>query len=280
MHRLLLLLILPALLLAGCGKSPKSIADLKEGNAADSMMYFFGEMQAHNYWTDAQSDTILRSEEARKAFMEGFRTAIGLDEDDAAYNKGLQLGLRLGVRLREFESRYGIEFPEDVLADALENSLRNDSSFKIAEAQKGFYLIKDRLELAAATKEIEKSKKNLAKEGKKMGFKMLNDTLYALDITQGTPGPKFRGEDKVAVEVIASTLDGQEIVTRQFPDSVVVGEGRFPEIVRQAILTMNNGQTRKFMTTARTLFGKRYAVYKLPYDQPVMFTVKAERKAP
>ena len=279
MHRSLLILLFGGLImLTGCKNSPKSMADLKDGSPADSMMYYFGQMQANNYFQDAETDTLLRSEEAREEFMKGFRKALDLDHDNAAYNKGLELGLRLAVRLREFEDRYGVKFPEDVMAASLENALKsyNDPNFNIASAQKGFYKFKDSFELKAAHRDVKAAQGNLSKDAKARGFKMVSDTLYAKDVTPGS-GQVFKMGDRVAVEVLVTTLDGEEVVTRQFPDSITLGEGRVPDIVRVGILTMKPGQTRQFMTTPRTLLGKRYQVYKLPPEQPVIFTVKANQ---
>lgn len=276
MHKKFLIFILPALLFVGCKKSPHSLADLKDGTPADSMMYYFGQMQADNYWQDAETDTTLRSEEARSEFIKGFRAALDMESSDKAYNKGLELGLRLAIRLREFEHRYGVKFPESVLAASLENALKDDNREKVAVAQQGFYRLKDRFELKAAKKDVEGAKGKLATASQKQGFKMLSDTLFFKDVAPGEAGPKFKDGDRVAVEVTASKLNGEEIVARQFPDSITLGkEARVPGIVMMGIQTMTNGQTRSFMTTPRTLFGKRYAVYNLPADEPVIFTVKA-----
>lgn len=266
-------------MLAACGgKNPKSIDDLEGGTPADSMMYYLGQMQAATFWQDAESDTLLRSQEAREQFIKGFREALKLEDADpqSPYNKGLQLGLRLAIRLREFEKRYGVSFPESVIASSLEAAIECDScNMNLAEAQKGFYLIKDRFELKTSQREIADAKVKLSEKSKKQGFAIVSDTLYAKDITPSTGGAKLKDGDRVAVEVTASTLDGKEIVARQFPESITIGEGRVPRIVCLGMHTMTSGQTRTFMTTPRTLFGKRYALYHLPHDEPVIFTVKA-----
>lgn len=284
MHKRLLLLLLPAIALVGCGKkdvsSIKEISDLSQLSEyenvtpADSMMFYFGQMQAANYWQDAETDTLLRSQEERNQFMEGFRAAMKMDSDDSAYNKGLQLGLRLSLRLREFSARYHTDFSEEVLIASLAHFLNADEREGLQSAQQGFYNIKDRLEMQAADRDVESAKGNLVTKANEMGFTMLSDTLYSLEITPGF-GPLFKMGDRLAVEVTACTLDGNEIVARQFPDSVTIGEGRVPAVVRAAILTMNNGSTYQFMTTPRTLFGKRYTNYHLSPNEPVIFTVKA-----
>lgn len=281
MHRRLLFSFLGvALLLAGCNKPPKSIADLKNATEADSMMYYFGEMQAANYWMDAETDTLLRTKEAREAFIRGFRDAMELDEDDSAYNKGLQLGIRLALRLREFNKRYDIKLSEKVLAASLEAHLESDTCVNIAEAQQGFYNIKDRYEFATAGKELTSAKKSLEIESRDKGFTEINDTLYAKDVTPRGSQPAFKFGDRLAVEITVSTVDGKEITTRQFPDSITLGEGRVPKVVQLGILSMSDGQTRQFMTTPRTLFGRRFANYNLLYNEPVIFTIKASLAQP
>ena len=264
-------------MLIGCGNKPKDISEIKDATPADSMMYYFGEMQANAFWQDAQTDTLLRSEEAREAFLKGCEEAIRLDKDNEAYNKGLQLGVRLALRLREFEERYGVEFPKEVLIASLQNGLKSDSGINISDAQKNFYKYKGQFEQKASKKEIEDAKVLLAKEGAARDFQMLNDTLYAKDIVPGEKGPNLKEGDRVSIEVTVSTLEGKEVVARQFPDSITIGEGRAPEVVRNALYTMTSGQTRQFMTTPRTLFGRRYAIYNLPHEEPVIFTVKADK---
>ncbi|MCH5214454.1 MAG: FKBP-type peptidyl-prolyl cis-trans isomerase [Muribaculaceae bacterium] len=274
------LLLLPVMLLCSCGgKSPKSLEELKEGTPADSMMFYFGQIQANNYFMDMETDTMLRSPEARAQFMEGLRKAMELEKDfdHVAYNKGLKEGVRLAIRLREFESRYGCEFPESVLLSSIETALKSDTGVNVAEAQKGFYKIKDRFELQAGEKELEQSRKLLAKEAPGRGFEMVSDTLYAKDVTPGNGGVRFKDGDRVAAEVTATTLDGKEIETRQFPDSITIGAGRVKRVVCLAMHTMTDGQTRSFMTTPRTLFGKEYKGLYLTADEPVIFTVKVTR---
>lgn len=291
MHKISLLLLAVAIMVVGCSKDSdkkkfefeeiSNLGEIKEKKQqvlpSDTMMYYFGAMQASNYFQDAESDTIFKTDKAKEEFMKGFRTAVVMDGDDSAYNQGLQLGLRLGLRLREFEERYGMDFSEDILAASLQYYLNHPDSLNILEAQKAFYNVKDRLEVKAAQKDVAGAKANLSKFSKEMGFSMVSDTLYAKDITPKGAGPLFKDGDKVAVDVTAYTLDGEEIVTRQFPDSLVIGEGRVPRVVCLGMHTMTSGQTRQFMTTPRTLFGKRLRIYNLDPDQPVLFTVKAEQ---
>lgn len=269
------LLLLPLLACVSCGKS-KDANDLTDASPADSLMYYFGEMQAYNYFHDAQADTILKSDEAKKAFMEGFRKGLDSEKDDPAYNKGIQEGLRLAIRLKELQKAYGMEFPESMLADAFELYLNDEDGIQIADAQKEYYKIKDRLDIEKGLREDDSSRKALAKAAEKEHFIMISDTLYGKDVTAATPGPKFRDGDKVEISLTAATLNGSPL-GKQFPPKIEIGAGRVPRVVCLAICTMTNGQTRTFMTTPQALFGKQYERYHLTATDPVIFTIKAER---
>lgn len=274
--RKILPLISLLLLLCACGGKPDKISEIKDPTPADSMMYYFGIMQANNFWQDAENDTILRTPEGKDQFLRGFRAALGMESDNDCYNRGLQLGLRLAIRLRQFEKDYGVEFSEDILAATLAQYLEGDSAIDISAAQKGYYKIKDLLDLKKGVKEGESAKKALAQRAKDDGYVMVSDTLFAKDVTAPGAGPKFKDGDRISIQLNTATLDGREL-GRQFPDSLTIGEGRVPRTICLAIHTMTNGQTRMFMTTPQTLFGNQYSKYQLRSDEPVVFTVKATR---
>lgn len=277
MHRTLSLFLLLTLIIsvASCsGSGSGSSSDNSE--SPDSMMYYFGIMQANNFRQDAENDTILLTPEGRKQFLEGFKAAMKMESDDDSYNKGLQLGLRLAIRLREFEEMYGVKFPESELIKTFEANIKSDSPIDISSAQRGYYAIKDRLDLKKSNRESASAKKELSKQAKQEGYTMVSDTLFAKDVTASGGGLKFKDGDRIAIQVNAATLDGREL-GRQFPDSITIGEGRVPRIICLATHTMTSGQTRTFMTTPKTLFGNQYANYQLRSDEPIVFTIKAER---
>lgn len=270
-----IILILTAILWS-CGGKTDSLDNLKDATPQDSMMYFFGIMQANNYLQDAESDTVMLTEKGRDEFIRGFREAMKMESDNDCYNKGLQLGLRLAIRLREFEKDYGMKFSEEMLADAFAQYVKSDSVIDIAYAQKNYYKIKDLLDLKKAAKELGAAKESLAKEAAREGFQAVSDTLYAKDVTKAGPGPKFKDGDRVSIKVNTATTDGREL-GRQFPDTITIGAGRVPRVICLATHTMTSGQTRTFMTTPKTMFGNQYAKYQLRSDEPIIFTVKAER---
>lgn len=271
-----LLLILSIISLTSCGGKSGASGQNDGAESPDSMMYYFGIMQANNFRQDATNDTILLTPEGRKQFLAGFKAAMKVESDDDSYNQGLQLGLRLAIRLREFEKMYGVKFSESELIKSFEECMMSDNPIDISAAQKGYYAIKDRLDLRKNSKESESAIKELARQAREDGFTMVSDTLFAKDITQSAGGPKFKDGDHIAIQVNAATLDGREL-GRQFPDSITIGAGRVPRIICLATHTMTSGQTRTFMTTPKTIFGNQFANYQLRSDEPIVFTIKAER---
>lgn len=262
----------------GCEKEPKSLADIKNATPADSMMYFLGEMVASNYWKDAQTDTMLGTQKAREQYNKGLREGLKRAKESVAYNKGLAEGVRLAIRIQEFERRYDVEFPEKILAAAVKNTLESDNRNMVAESQQNFYHIKNRFESKAAGREGIVAKQRLETVAGEEGYSRVNDSLYVRDITPSGGGELFRDGEQVNVSISASTIYGKEIVTVQYPDIVTIGEGRLPEIIAQGLRTMTDGQTRTFITTPRTLLGRKYNEnYHIPYEEPVRFTVKATR---
>ena len=275
MKKSLFCFIITIFSLASCGGGNKTSLDGKDDTPADSMMYYFGIMQANNFWQDAENDTLLRTQEGRDNFIKGFEDAMKMESDNDAYNQGLQLGLRLAIRLREFKALYGMDFPEEMLVASFAQSLKDDHNFNVADAQKEFYKIKDRLDLQKRCDEVAGAKKNLGKIAGKEGFTMVSDTLYAKDVTAAGAGPKFKDGDHVKIELTAATVEGKAI-ERQFPDNITIGEGKVPRVVCLGLHTMTDGQTRSFMTTPRT-FLKRPELYGLEPDEPVVFTIKVTR---
>lgn len=267
------ILALFALLLSSCGGRPESISDISNPTAEDSLMYYYGQMNANNYWYDALSDTILKTEDARREFMEGFIAGLRDGKDNDAYNKGLQLGARLASRVNDFETAYNLVLPKDVLIGSMQAGLANDTNIDIADAQKQFYLIKDRFEGDKGAREAGLSRKSLAKAAGKTDMTMVNDSLYCKKISSGG-GQKFKKGDKVEIMLTASTIDGNAI-GRQFPPKITIGEGRLPEIVNVALLTMSDGETCMFMTTPRALLGRKFEKYFISAQDPVYFSVKA-----
>lgn len=263
------------LVLASCDGKPEKMADIPNASAEDSLIFYYGQMNANNYWYDALSDTILKTEDARKEFLEGFKSGLNDGKDNDPYNKGLQLGARLASRIHDFEKAYNLSFSRDILIASLEAGLKNDSSINLTEAQTNFYKIKDRFEVDKGIREAGLSRKALAKAASKMQMRQISDTLYFKEVSPGQ-GAKLKNGDKVEILVTASTIDGN-VIAKQFPPKITIGEGRVRKILCEALLNMSDGETKIFMTTPKALLGREFEKYFISAQDPVYFSVKATR---
>ena len=258
-----------------CGNNSGKISEMKNATAEDSIMYYYGQINANNFWLDAQSDTILKTEEGRKQFIEGFKAGLRSGGEGHAYDRGLQMGARLALKVHNYEQAYNLSLPMDVLVTSFMEGLNSDS-VDVSDAQKNFYKIKDRFEVDKGERESGIAKKALANSAKEAGLTIISDTLYARDVTAAKGGAIFKDGDKVEIELTANTVDGH-IIGKQFPPKIKIGEGRVPPVVCLALKTMADGQTRLFMTTPKALFGKQFERYFISAQDPIFFTIKASR---
>ena len=136
-----------ALALSSCSGGGSSTADnLKDAAPGDSLLYYFGQIQAAEYWRQAESDTTLRDEKSREDFMRGVKAGMDAVRSEDAYNQGVYLGVQMAMQIKESEEAYGIKCNKGVLLDAIKGGLANDSAVNIGEANMAFRGIIDNLE--------------------------------------------------------------------------------------------------------------------------------------
>ena len=98
-----------ALALSSCSGGGSSTADnLKDAAPGDSLLYYFGQIQAAEYWRQAESDTTLRDEKSREDFMRGVKAGMDAVRSEDAYNQGVYLGVQMAMQIKESEEAYGI----------------------------------------------------------------------------------------------------------------------------------------------------------------------------
>ena len=68
------------LLLASCGGKgegeSRSIADYGEISTADSLLYYFGQLRAADYWQFAKGDSTLAERASRDEYLKGLRAGL------------------------------------------------------------------------------------------------------------------------------------------------------------------------------------------------------------
>ena len=261
-----------------CDRNHKNIDDIADPTPGDSLMYYFGQMQADNYWRQTQNDSAMSSEEARTEYMQGVEAGIRAAKGSDAYNRGLFLGVQLAMNSKEFEEAYDVDLDRELMLGGLANGLRSDTAVRIADAHAAYYKVVDRLNESRQKRDNDAAIIALAKTAERRGLSEVDDNLYAVDITKSN-GLPLREGDRVHIEITSATASGH-MAGGYFPDIITLGAHRIPDVLRMALYTMTNGQTRQFMTTPMDLFGQRYSRMGLRPDDPIVFTVHAEITPP
>lgn len=248
-----------AMILMSCGNDQgKQLSDYPEATTGDSLLYYYMQMRAYEYWNDAETDTMLRQAEQRRIFLEGVEKGINIVGNNPVYNKGLRLGVRLAIRLREFEDKYGVDLNDEIMINSLRNGLRDGNQDISLESQKDFYRLLDKMKADIKLKEDSLGKAELIKIAKQQGMSKLSDNLWYKSIRKGD-GPMVTDGDIIEVSADYLRANGENLGLPS-PITVAVGQDGVPMVMDRAYHQLNHGAVARFATTARMLFGSRTAM--------------------
>ena len=112
-----------ALMLAACQgaseKGGKSLADIPNATAADSLIYYFGQMRGAEYQREAERDTTLDTDQAKKAYVQGVQAGLNAAKaNDEAYNRGLFLGMQMAMNMQQFKDEYDVQLNKKVFVES------------------------------------------------------------------------------------------------------------------------------------------------------------------
>lgn len=274
MKKIFLAMAVAAVALTGCKESgTKEISELPNTSRGDSLMFYYGQNVAAEYWMSATSDTTMRGDKERQEFLRGIKAGLSAARDNDAYNKGLYTAVGIAMNIQRMKKDYpDMEFNEQVLYKALVGALANDSAVDPSQVKADFYRVTDNM-----LKEKEKAdrviaNKKLEEEAAKLGMTKVSEGLYGKIITKGTGTPINEG-DMVQVDISAATVKG-ELVGMQLPDRLVIGRNYSSPLFSQALLTMKSGGTRQFIASPIDLMPRRYRDGEFKADQLIKFTIK------
>ena len=245
--------------LVSCGNDKgRELSDYPEASTGDSLLYYYMQMKAQEYWDRANSDTALRNPEQRKRFLEGVEKGISLVGDDDNYNRGLRLGVRFATNTKDFERKYDVDLNDEIMIEGLRYGLRDGNEDISIDNQKEFYRLLDKMKTALKEKEEAIAVKALADAAEKNGLEKISDNLFYKVIRKGS-GPMVRDGDIIEVAADYERSDGENLGLPS-PVTVTVGETSVPIVMNTAYKLLNRGTTAKFATTARALFGSRTSI--------------------
>lgn len=262
-------------ILSSCGQNKGAdLSDISNPTAGDSMMYYFGQVRAHEYLEDANTDTTLRSQEQREKYLEGIRkgmAAIRDDKDEDTYNRGVRVGTRMAYNILEFEKVYGIQLDEDVLLASIEKGLFNAGDIPELDYQKKFYTLLGELKLRAQAKDREKSQLSLIEEARERNLSKLYDNLYYRITRKGT-GPYAHHGDAIYVAVSYQRANGEDIGMPS-PEMVTLGAPGVPEVLNRAYSRLTKGSSAVFATTADAVFASRSEIMGMKPSEVMIMTI-------
>lgn len=261
--------IIAGLLLSACDNSNgRKISDYSEMSTGDSLLYYYIQLRAHEYWEKAVSDTSLRSRDSRDSYLEGVEKGFDLVKDDDNFNLGLRNGVRMAVRLREFEQKYHIKLNEDIVLESLRNGLADERNLTPMDDQKQFYRLLDKMKRELRAVQKESAMKTLEAEAKKRGLEKLEENLYFKVLREGE-GRKAVTGDVITVSSGYERVDGENLGLPT-PVTVTLGDN-LPAVVNRAYSELSSGASAEFAATAQDLFGSRTSQMGLADDDVVIF---------
>lgn len=250
----------------------RDISDYEGATTGDSLLYYYVQLRAHEYWEHSNSDTTLRSAEERKKFLDGIKAGVGaVRNDDRSYNQGVYLGTQMATKLQEFERLYGVEIDEGIIIESFRRGLRDGADIPELQYQDEFYRLLDELKSQLRSKEREKSKMTLIGEARDHRMTKISDNLYYRIKRKGS-GPYAAKGDVIYIAVDYERADGQDLAMPS-PEMITVGGAGVPEVMDSAYMRLNKGTTAIFATTAEAIFASRAQIMGMRPDDVVIVTI-------
>lgn len=262
-----------ALVLSACGpERGHDLADMPDATAADSLLYYYAQLRAYEYWHKADTDTALRSPAERQKFLEGIKTGLdAVRKDDDNYNRGVRLGVRMALRMQELERSYGLKPDDDVLIESMANALQGDYEIPQLEYQDEFYRLLGRFEEKQRVKDRDAVRRNLTEVARDQQMAKIGDNLYYRLLKKGS-GPNAHAGDVAYVAIDYRRDDGEDLAVPS-PERVTVGAPGIPEVMTRAYERLNKGSIALFATTAEAVFASRTEIMGLRPTDVLLITI-------
>lgn len=259
-------------LLGSCANDNGKSLDQIAGNSdIDSMMYYFGELRAADYWQAAAYDSTMLDEKNRQQYLEGLKDGLNTVHDhEDYYNRGLKMGMQMALTLQRVEKNYNVKVNQEVAYEGFAYGLTNDSIVDETYAQNQFYRILQKYREEAESNNRVLGEKHLREEASSLKMRLINKQLWGKTITEGTTS-LTKGE-KIKVDIHLISLKGRDIDI-PFPQDLEVGNHFLNPMISNAINTMKKGGKSQFATTTEALIGTRYEQLRLEPSEVILFTI-------
>lgn len=275
-----LLYVLAIALCAGltqCGqKKGKALSDFHNPTEFDSLLYYYGEMQACDYLQRGVNDTTMLTEEQRQLYLDGVRAgmdALRQGAKNEIYNQGVRRGARMARKILAFEKAYDLTLDEDVVFESLEYVLKNPGVHVDGiKSQENFYRLYDRVRANHRNRVHAKAMRNLADEAADLKLTRLDSNLY-YRITHDGGGEYPKAGDAVFVAMDFEKIDGTNL-GMPATERVVIGAPGVMPVMNRIYSCLAQGSSGVFATTAYAVFGVRAELTGLKPDEVLIITAK------
>lgn len=266
------------LMLAACQGSGstegKALGDIKNASAADSLMYYFGQMRGAEYQRQTERDTTLAESQSKKAYIQGVQAGINaVKAGNDAYNQGLFLGMQMAMNIQQFKDDYDVELNKRVFVESLANAVNTDSIGDTQAMQREFYKIMGQFNEQKEERDKAAATESLSQEASNLKLSKIADDVYG-EITVKTDSVALKDGDNVRMDLSLATVGGKEL-NAPLPTKGKIGARNFVAPLNDMLKSLKSGETGKFITPARALFGPRVGQIGLEPADVVVVTLKA-----
>ena len=245
-----------ACLAVSCQNGSGSLSE--NSSQTDSLMYYLGQMHAADYLREANRDTTMKEAGEKQAYLSGVRAGLAaLKEGNETYNKGVMMGMQMASQMMSFSEQMGIDINKNAYVSSLQGALLADSMPNTATAQRDFRTVMSNIEAAKEARDKEASQESLKQVAESDNLPKISDDLYGKVSVANNDTTVLADGDEINL-VAKVTKENGDAVNMPLPPKGKIGNKRsFPEIISSAVLSLKNGETGEFLTSAHALLGNR-----------------------
>ena len=244
-----------AFLAVSCQNGGSGLSE--NASQTDSLMYYLGQMNAGDYFRQAQQDTVMKESSEKQAYLAGIRAGLGaLKEGDETFNKGVMMGVQMANQMVNFSEEMGVTINKNQYVGSLSAALSADTMPNTQKAQMEFRRIMTDIDNAKKERDKVASQESLGQEAKSADLPKIDDDLYG-KVTETTDGAILNEGDEVTAEIKITKADGESLNMPMSNKGKIGNNRNFPSVVSNAMLNLKSGETGEFMTSAHALLGNR-----------------------
>lgn len=253
----------------------KTLSDFPDATTGDSLLYYYAQIRANEYWEKATNNPELKAPEERLNFIDGIRKgieAMRIKDDNEAYNMGVNMGVKIAERFIEFEHRYGVKFDDEILISSLIKGLEDSvDEVPMLEAQEQYYHLLRELKSKRRAELTPKVKQQLIELARDHHLSKIKNNLFYRIEKKGV-GPYPASGDAIQISADYQLANG-EVLGIPAEERLIMDSPGIPQVMDEAYSRLNKGSVGIFATSADALFGSRCRIMGVQPEDLVIVTI-------